>query len=306
MTGNLHVLLLGYGEMGHAMHHLLGGTAAVDIWEKWPQAGFSSVLLEEAAPRAEVVIFCLPAAPHRQVLQLIQPLLRSECICLSIAKGLDESGATVAQIFADSVDGRQPYGLLYGPMISEEICAGRFAFAQLGCADRAIYQRISDLFNGTRLYLEYTADINGISWSVILKNVYAMVFGMADELRLGDNVRGYLAVAALNELDRIVQTMGGVSGSPYQLAGLGDLITTATSVDSHHYELGCKLARQDTRDIQGEGVHTLDMVCTHSLFRPQDYPLFHLIHGLVRNPRDMRTRIEAYISSEAEKRARPS
>jgi glycerol-3-phosphate dehydrogenase len=57
--------------------------------------------------------------------------------------------------------------------------------------------------------------------SVILKNVYAMVFGMADELQLGDNMRGYLSVAALRELDQIVLKMGGQAGSPYHLAGLG-------------------------------------------------------------------------------------
>ena len=64
---------------------------------------------------------------------------------------------------------------------------------------------------------------------MILKNVYAMVFGMADELELGDNVRGFLATATLQELDRIVLHQGGLPGTPYHLAGLGDLITTATS-----------------------------------------------------------------------------
>lgn len=295
MTEPFRVLILGYGEMGHAMQYLLGERHQLDIWEKFPENGFESVLLEDAAPRADIVLFCLPASPHREVAERIAPLLRKDCLCLSIAKGLDEAGQTAAQIFADVFASHQAHALLYGPMISEEIRAGHYAFAQLGCKNMDSFTKIRDLYKGTRLYIEHTLDITGISWSVILKNVYAMVFGMADELQLGDNMRGYLSVAALRELDEIVLTMGGQACSPYHLAGLGDLITTATSENSHHHELGRMLARGETEGIEGEGVHTLKMVSQYHLLREADYPLFHLIHEIVREPRDVLQRINDYL-----------
>ena len=295
MTERIRVLILGYGEMGHAMEYLLGERQQLDIWEKYPRDNFQSVVLEEAAPLADIVLFCLPVNPHREVVQHIAPLLRKTCLCVSIAKGLDEAGHTAAQILAGELGSQQAYCLLYGPMISEEIRAGRYAFAQLGCAGMDAYNRICALYQGTPLYLEHTSDITGISWSVILKNVYALVFGMADELQLGDNMRGYLAVAALRELDKIVRTMGGQAGSPYHLAGLGDLITTATSEDSHHHELGRMLAREEVDAIEGEGIHTLEMVSRHRLFNTKDYPLFQLIHELVRSPQDVRNRIDEYL-----------
>ena len=301
MTERFRVLILGYGEMGHAMQFLLGERHTLEVWEKFPKNGFESVLLEDAAPQADIVLFCLPVNPHREVAEHIAPLLNKNCLCLSIAKGLDEAGQTAAQIFADVFAGHQPYALLYGPMISEEIRAGRYAFAQLGCEDVDSFKKIRALFQGTRLYIEHTPDITGISWSVILKNVYAMVFGMADELQLGDNMRGYLAVAALHELDQIVRTMGGEAGSPFHLAGLGDLITTATSEDSHHHELGRMLARGETQGIEGEGVHTLEMVSQHHLLSEADYPLFRLKHdvvkdpGIVKDPGDVEQRINTYL-----------
>ena len=64
-----------------------------------------------------------------------------------------------------------------------------------------------------------------------------MLFGISDELELGDNMRGFLAAAVLRELDVIVRQMGGKPGTASSLAGLGDLITTATSESSHHHEL---------------------------------------------------------------------
>ncbi|MDB4308010.1 hypothetical protein N9985_01845 [Gammaproteobacteria bacterium] len=295
MTERFRVLILGYGEMGHAMEHLLKESQQLDIWERFPRDNFQSVVLEDAAPRADIVLFCLPVNPHREVVEQIAPLLKKTCLCLSIAKGLDEAGQTAAQVFAGVLGSHQSYSLLYGPMISEEIRADRYAFAQLGCDEMDSYNRIRGLFHGTRLYIEHTSDITGISWSVILKNVYAMIFGMADALQLGDNMRGYLSVAALRELDQIVLKMGGQAGSPYHLAGLGDLITTATSEDSHHHELGCMLAREEASGVEGEGIHTLEMVSQHRLFNTADYPLFQLIHDIVRSPQGVHKKIHGFL-----------
>ena len=299
MAKQNNVLILGYGEMGHAMEHLLADKARLSIWDAFPPtgppAGFESVDIETAAPMADIVLFCLPVNPHREIIERIRPLLKQDCVCLSIAKGLDEAGQTAAQIFADVLGDAQPYALLYGPMISEEIRAGRHAFAQLACSDADYFGGIHQLFADTRLHIEQSHDVTGISWSVILKNVYAMVFGMADEFQLGDNVRGYLAVASLHELDQIVLEMGGDAGSPFHLAGLGDLITTATSEDSHHHELGRMLARGETEHIEGEGVHTLSMVSKHQLLDETRYPLFSLIHAIVRKPANARQQVDAYL-----------
>jgi glycerol-3-phosphate dehydrogenase (NAD(P)+) len=295
MAERFRVLILGYGEMGHAMEYLLKERHQLDIWERHPKDNSQPVALEGAASSADIVLFCLPVNAHREIVTQIAPHLKNTCLCLSIAKGLDETGQTAAQIFAEVLGSHQAYGLLYGPMISEEIRAGRYAFAQLGCDDADSYNTIRELYRGTRLYTEHTSDVMGISWSVILKNVYALVFGMADELQLGDNMRGFLSVAALQELDQIVHKMGGQAGSPYHLAGLGDLMTTATSEDSHHHELGRLLAREETQNIKGEGIHTLEMVNQNRLFKTEDYPLFQLINDIVRNPQDVHKKIDGYL-----------
>jgi len=295
MRNDMRVLILGYGEMGHALEFLLKDCCHLSIWDRHTSKNFTPVDLETACREADLVIFCLPVNPHRQVLQTIKPWLRPDSICLSIAKGLDEDGNTAAQIFQDELQDSERYCLLYGPMISEEIRNNRYAFAQLGCSNNERYQAIRQLFTSTNLYISETRDIAGISWSVILKNVYAMLFGIADELKLGDNMRGFLAVAALHELDQIVRLNDGEAGSPFHLAGLGDLITTATSEDSHHHELGQKLARGETDDISGEGVHTLSMVNKYRLFDYSNYPLFELVNSIVDKPEQVEQKIHNYL-----------
>jgi len=297
MNKPLNVLILGYGEMGKAMEHLIKGRHPIQIWDKFPQANFKSIKLELAAPKADVVIFCLPVNPHKQVVQLLKDQLKSDCLCVSIAKGIDEEGKIAAQIFAEQLPSEQPYALLYGPMISEEIRKNRYAFAQVGSNNLDDFQTIQNAFRGSRLLLKHSFDLAGISWSVILKNVYAILFGIADELNLGDNFRGYLAVNTLKELDQIVSDMGGIQGTPYNLAGLGDLMTTATSDDSHHHELGRRLARGETEGISGEGVHTLAMVNKYQIFNSSQYPLFHLMQQIIEKPDDVENKIIRYLQN---------
>jgi len=81
-----------------------------------------------------------------------------------------------------------------------------------------------------------------------------------------------------------------------QLAGLGDLITTATSEGSHHHELGIRLARGETENISGEGIHTLEMVEKYELFDISSYPLFNLIRDIVKNPVDAERKISTYLT----------
>jgi glycerol-3-phosphate dehydrogenase (NAD(P)+) len=277
------VLILGYGEMGHAMQHLLGSRHELRIWQRRPPSGTIPVQLENAAPECDFVLFCLPAPAHADVARRLAPHLRRDTICLTIAKGLDERGRLPFEALSAEIHTGQ-VAVLYGPMISEEIRAGRPAFAQCGVDEPVTYQRVAALYRGTALRLEASQDIAGLSWSAILKNVYAIAFGMADELGLGDNVRGFLAVTALQEIAGIAEKLGGDAATPYRLAGLGDLITTATSAGSHHHELGRLIARGEKESLRGEGVHTLAMLRTTRRFDPSLFPLYRLIDCCALDP----------------------
>jgi glycerol-3-phosphate dehydrogenase (NAD(P)+) len=289
------VLILGHGEMGQAMEFLLAPHQPLRIWQRRPAAGDTPVNLEEAVPVSDFILFCLPATAHADVAARIAPLLRGTTLCLSIAKGLDERGRLPAAVLTEAL-GTARVAVLYGPMISEEIRAGRPAFAELGAEREATQQRVLSLFAGAALGLQPTTDIAGISWSAILKNVYAMLFGVADEMGLGDNLRGYLAATALQELSAIVAGLGGRPATPYGLAGLGDLITTATSRGSHHHELGRRLARGETDALQGEGIHALQSVRQHTLFEWRRYPLWALIERLVSEPAATRPAVQEFLS----------
>ena len=289
------VLILGYGKMGHAMEYLLAARHDVRIWNMSVVVKGSHATLEEEAAEAQVILFCLPVNPHEEIPSRISPHLAKDSLCLTIAKGLDESGRTAAQVFESVFTSGQHYGVIYGPMISKELSMGRYGFADAVLSEAANFEVMYSLFRGSTLVCQQASDMHGRSWSVILKNVYAIMFGVADELQLGDNMRGHLMVAAIAELSGIVQSFGGQMHTPFSYAGLGDLLTTATSAGSHHHALGQQLVRGEWSDISGEGVHTLQMVEKYRLFEWRAYPLFALVHDIVTAPKTLNERVEEYL-----------
>ncbi|MDP2143002.1 MAG: hypothetical protein Q8J80_02615 [Gallionella sp.] len=292
----LRVLILGYGKMGNAMGHLLDARHDVRVWNMGKVLKGSHATLENEVAEAQVILFCLPVNPHREIASRIAPHVARDSLCLTIAKGLDESGRTAAQVFEAELAGCCHYGVLYGPMISEEIRTDRHAFADAVLSDSADFDVIESLFHGSKLVCRQSSDMHGRSWSVILKNVYAILFGVADELQLGKNMRGHLMVGAMAELSGIAQAFGGQAHTPYGYAGLGDLMTTGTSEDSHHHTLGRQLASGDWSDISGEGVHTLQMVEKYRLFEWRAFPLFALARDIVHAPETLRESVDDYLT----------
>jgi glycerol-3-phosphate dehydrogenase (NAD(P)+) len=292
------VLILGHGEMGKAMEFLLAPHHSLRIWQRRTPAGEVPVDLATVVPDSDVILFCLPATALAAISALIAPQLRGTTLCLTIAKGLDESGRLPSTVLAEAV-GTARVAVLYGPMISEEIRAGKPAFAECGTPEPSAYDRIATLYRGTALHIRHSGDIIGLSWSAILKNVYAMAFGMADELKLGDNARGFLAVTALHELSAIVQHLGGERATPYRLAGLGDLITTATSAGSRHHELGKLIARGVRDQLSGEGIHTLAVLRGAGRFSATSFPMFHLIDTCLREPSKTQARFMDFLHHNA-------
>jgi len=288
------VLIVGYGEMGHAIQHLLQHRHTISVWHIDTPEGMV-VPLKQAAAGKDAIILCIPTGPLYEVVSGLKTALRDDTLVISIAKGLDDKGRFAFDAVSAVLESSTPRAVIYGPMISEELRADRPGFAQVGSPDPEWAQRILSLFADSGLYLTSTTDTTGISWCAVLKNIYAMAFGMADELKLGDNVRGYLATVTMQELAAISRQKGGTEAAPYGLAGLGDLLTTATSIDSHHHALGMQLARGERDNLAGEGTHTIGLISRLNLIDTERYPLMRLIQEIVLTECDAREMWQYYL-----------
>lgn len=276
------VLVAGHGQMGRAMQSLLGAGGSLVVWGVTPADTVPPASIAAAAVSADFLLLCVPTPALVSVLGPLLPQLQRDCGVLSVAKGLDGAGATAAELLA-ARRGDGPWGVLGGPMIADEICAGQPSFAELGTADAALYARSAALFRGSGLRLSHAPQARAVSWCGVLKNIYAPLVGVADGLGLGHNLHGHLVMSALAEMHRLLLELTGTAYA-YGDAGLADFIATAGSASSHHYALGLRVARGDFTRMECEGTHSLSVLAAKPRFRMEDYPLFRVAAGLVRDP----------------------
>ena len=260
MSGAFHaVIIAGYGQMGHAMESLLAGRARLGIWPIVPDDLELPAHIAAQAGMAELLLICTPTLAHAAVLERLAPRLSADAAVLSIAKGLDETGRCAADVL-QAYRGGGPWGVLGGPMIANEIISRRPAFAELGSRDQALPGQLRALYPRAALQITDTADPVAVSWCGVLKNIYAPLVGVSDELGWGDNARGHIVMCALREMRAILQERAGEHADAYGDAGLADFVTTVTSPSSHHHAVGRRVARDDHRDLRCEGLHSLQVL----------------------------------------------
>ncbi len=116
-----------------------------------------------------------------------------------------------------------------------------------------------------RVYANH--DRYGVELGGALKNIYAIICGMAAALGAGQNTQAMLLTRSLAEMGRFAQLMGANPMTFLGLAGVGDLILTCTSDLSRNYRVGYALGKGGKLDDivnnlgqVAEGVNTLRQV----------------------------------------------
>ena len=275
----MHVLIIGYGEMGQAMERLLADHHTLRIWQRRDDEPLEVVL-----EGPQLVLLCVPAVAHASLLTRLQGLAEHTVVA-TIAKGLDAAGRTLPEILAADLPGHLRPGFIYGPMIAERLQAGQQGYAAVGgmrAEDRA---RLVEAFAATQLHVRPTRDTHGLAWCALLKNVYTIGISAAVALELGENVIGALVVQAIDEMREVVRRVSGDEVTAIGYGGLGDLVTTFSSADSNHQRIGRRLALEGPPAGQGEGVNTLSMIARHGRTEARDLPLYAAVDDAVNDRR---------------------
>ena len=83
----------------------------------------------------------------------------------------------------------------------------------------------------------------GVELCGALKNIISLASGIATGLGLGDNARAALITRGMVEIRRLGLKMGCKEQTFYGLAGIGDLIVTATSTHSRNNRFGALIGK---------------------------------------------------------------
>jgi glycerol-3-phosphate dehydrogenase (NAD(P)+) len=102
---------------------------------------------------------------------------------------------------------------------------------------------VQEALAGPALRIYTNRDVLGVELGGALKNVIAIAAGLSDSLALGENARAALVTRGLAEIARLGVALGASARTFAGLAGLGDLVLTATGSLSRNRALGLAVGR---------------------------------------------------------------
>lgn len=201
--------------------------------------------LAQVIKDSRIIILAVPSQAIREVSSLIYPLLHPHCILVNTAKGLENNTCLrISQVISEELPNfAERLAILSGPSHAEEVSRGMPTAVVVAAHSQEIAEFVQDLFMAPNFRVYTNFDLVGIELGGALKNIIALGAGIAEGLGFGDNTKAALITRGLTEIARLGVALGANPLTFLGLAGVGDLVVTATSIHSRNRRAGIFLGQ---------------------------------------------------------------
>jgi glycerol-3-phosphate dehydrogenase (NAD(P)+) len=179
-------------------------------------------------------------------------------------------------------------GVLSGPNLAREIAENKVAGTVIASTNDDLILSVKNALSSESFKVYSSNDIQGVELAGALKNIYAIICGMADSLEVGENAVGLILTRSMAEMSRFAVAKGANPITFLGLAGMGDLVATCTSNLSRNFQLGTHLGRgltlENAKEKVGqvaEGVRTLEVIKEESTSLNINMPLVDSLHDII-------------------------
>lgn len=246
-----------------------------------------------AVVRAATLVFLsIPSHSFRDVCRQIAGDLRPDAAVISTTKGIEEPAfLLMSQVLEQELEvagATNHIGVLSGPNLAREIVEGQYAGTVIASRHETLCQLVQKTLSGARFRVYASPDVFGVELGGALKNIYAIILGMAAGTGVGKNTEGLLLTRSVAEMCRFALEMQADPSTFLGLAGIGDLFATCTSPLSRNFTLGVELAKgasleeaQQQVEQAAEGVNTIRLVHAEAQKRGVYMPLVEALAGFL-------------------------
>ncbi|KXK40427.1 MAG: NAD(P)-dependent glycerol-3-phosphate dehydrogenase [Saprospiraceae bacterium] len=266
--------------------------------------------IECMASSCELLFAVVPSSAFRQMMKAFSPYLKPSHIIIQGTKGLDVSRiseedwkslnfckkdiCTMTEVIRQESNVVR-VGCLSGPNLAREILSGQPAATVIASEFDEVIKLGQTVLASNKFFAFGSHDLKAAEIAGSFKNIIALASGILAGLGMGKNMQSLLITRGLREMIYFGTAMG-TSGAAYLgVAGIGDLIATATSEDSRNYTFGKRLGSgEDFDHIMAtstevvEGVRTLKIIYQLSRNENLDLPIVIVLHKVIFEGLDIR------------------
>jgi glycerol-3-phosphate dehydrogenase (NAD(P)+) len=238
-----------------------------------------------ATGQSDLLLIVTPAQHVRATLQGLKGEIARGTPVVVCAKGIEmKTGLLMSQVADEEVPNAH-FGILTGPTFAGEIARGLPSAVTIAAKDKDLAERIRDMVASKILRPYVSDDLLGAQIGGAVKNVIAIAAGVVAGRKLGDSARAALITRGLAEMGRLASAMGARRETLMGMCGVGDLILTASSMQSRNYSLGFQLGEGRTleqvlgeRRSVTEGVYTAAALKTMAQKHAVDMPICEAVN----------------------------
>lgn len=213
---------------------------------------------EAALANADAAIVVVPSPFLRATIRGAAPFIKDDLPVLCLTKGIEEgTGKLMNEVVADEIGNPIRVAALSGPNHAEEICKGSLSAAVVASQDTEVAETFKNLLISPEFRIYTSTDMVGIETCAAVKNVIAIICGIAAGSGLGDNTLALIMTRGLAEISRIVAARGGKPMTCMGLAGMGDLVATCTSPHSRNRSFGVAFAHGESLEEYQSRTHMI-------------------------------------------------
>jgi len=296
------VVIIGFGNIGQALKKIIKKDIEIESWDKDSSKNPLQNPLKEIIPQADFIFLSVPSWSTRKAILAIKPYLKKKVYIISLAKGMEKKTFKTCFEILEELVPASNYGILTGPMIAKELKQHKKGAAVVASKNKSIFKKVKEIFSTKDINLKYSSDVKGTALAGILKNIYALAFGVADGLKWGSNLKGWLLTQSLSEIKTIIKMFNGSSKTVFGLAGLGDLVATSFSPFSNHRKFGENFVK--TRNLKNqkiEGIISLSLISILTAKNFKQLPLLKTLKDIFLKNKNPKKAFENFLFENFEK-----
>ena len=205
---------------------------------------FFSSDINEIVQLYDTLVFVTPSPYLKNHLRKLKTRLRDKFIITAIKGIVPDENVVCSEYFHQVYD--VPYenlACLAGPSHAEEVALERLSYLTVACSDRAKADSFAAILRSNYIKTKTSADVVGIEYSSVLKNVYAIAAGICSGLKFGDNFQAVLMSNAIQEMSRFLTSVIPMERDVNDSAYLGDLLVTGYSNFSRNRVFGSMIGK---------------------------------------------------------------
>jgi glycerol-3-phosphate dehydrogenase (NAD(P)+) len=250
---------------------------------------------------ADYIFMAIPSVETVKYLQQHKEIVPPQAVVVNLAKGFGEHNCTIIKCMKEFLP--NPVCPMKGPTFARDIINNQPTAFTIGSDEPALFPRFSHLFRDTNIYLDFSADIQGVEVLSILKNIYAIVAGITDASFDAPNLRSLVLTKAFKEMRDLLLEFGCNEQTMFKFCGFGDFTLTALNDLSRNRTLGLLIGKgfftremSDKVVLEGKiAVNVLvEVLASRNL--GGKFPILHELHKVFNNNYDLSQFVNRLIS----------